>query len=489
MIRLRFAAGLGVPLLLGCASSGGGPPTAPAPAETPEQLLAQARGHFEAGEWSLAIDGVDRAVGAGLDPARTRDLRAGALLLSGAPAAALRTWGHDTPRIDVIRVRGTRSLDERAVLARAGLVVGARLDASTYVRAQRRLTGIPAASATAVRFHPRADRTAEVELVLAERPRPLGSLGAAVTKLGEALVREQSTMHWPAPVPRVGAVRLDGRWSDGRRSAALGLDDVGIGLPGRTDLSIGIGTESYADDVDQWSFTRIALRTGDWVSERTFLAGTVGWEQSTMPSVSGRPWLGVESELRALDDRARVSVQASRRASTDAPAQTVAVAMGVRTKREFVPLEWQAALEGGVEHASASTPRPLWPGAGVGRARAPLLRAHPLLEGGAIRVDRAFGRLLVHASGELQSPSTWAGWGWMSGALFIDAGRAAERAGSLGPWTAVDAGTGFRFHTPFGWALRVDGSVGLLDGEKALSVGLLSRWNVWRSGLSRVVFH
>jgi hypothetical protein len=128
-------------------------------------------------------------------------------------------------------------------------------------------------------------------------------------------------------------------------------------------------------------------------------------------------------------------------------------------------------LDAGFSYATSASPRILWPGAGEGRARKPLLRAHPLLEDGVI-VGRAFGRRLAHA--RLEGTAPIASWGivQLEGASFLDAARAWDRGAGRGASEILhDAGVGLRLRGPTGTGeVRLDAAWGLADRAHALSI-------------------
>src|SRR5262249_36615864 len=138
---------------------------------------------------------------------------------------------------------------------------------------------------------------------------------------------------------------------------------------------------------------------------------------------------------------------------------------------------WGYDARGGVQRVSDRAPMGLWPGAGDGHARAALLRAHPLLDDGAIDAthESAFGRTLASTSLEGQR--------WLAAssslvrvglAAFVDAARASRQAGGVDrPLTRVDAGIGLRMKLPASdRTLRIDVAHGLTDRAVALTFAL-----------------
>jgi hypothetical protein len=133
------------------------------------------------------------------------------------------------------------------------------------------------------------------------------------------------------------------------------------------------------------------------------------------------------------------------------------------------------AFRGGVVRASAAAPFDVWPGAGFGGARAPLLRAHALLDGGVV-AGPVFGRRLIHATVEHQRPLFRVADGALGVAAFVDAARAWQRVTHRSPWHA-DVGLGARLALPAGaGTLRLDVARGLRDRRHVLSAGWLTAW-------------
>jgi hypothetical protein len=122
----------------------------------------------------------------------------------------------------------------------------------------------------------------------------------------------------------------------------------------------------------------------------------------------------------------------------------------------------------GVGVASRFTPPDLWFAGDTGRARDVLLRAHPVITDGDLRVEQ-IGRHIRYASGE------WQRW-WatrsrvqLGAATFVDAAHVGERH-DPGWRHDVDLGVGARVAVPgLPGLLRVDVAKGLRDGATAWS--------------------
>jgi hypothetical protein len=144
------------------------------------------------------------------------------------------------------------------------------------------------------------------------------------------------------------------------------------------------------------------------------------------------------------------------------------------TTRGFVQL-----VDVNAETIGATSPLALWPGAGDGRARDVLLRAHPLLHDGAV-AESALARQILALNLESQR--------WFSApaasraglVAFADIVKASRRLDpSVSGAAAIDVGVGLRLHLPGqDGTWRVDVARGLRDGRRAVSVGWSA--DAWR---------
>jgi hypothetical protein len=131
--------------------------------------------------------------------------------------------------------------------------------------------------------------------------------------------------------------------------------------------------------------------------------------------------------------------------------------MSSRERRGFVSIARAGAAIG-----STALPAALWFAGDTGQARDTLLRAHPLIDDGRLRIEQ-LGRQLVHASIEGQR------W-WTRGLLragaaaFVDTARTGEGV-SDGSRGDVDAGVGLRLALPgLSGLVRADIATGLRHG-------------------------
>src|SRR5438067_774051 len=114
--------------------------------------------------------------------------------------------------------------------------------------------------------------------------------------------------------------------------------------------------------------------------------------------------VGGSIERRWFGDRVAVGldathwIRATRSTSFNSVAASAKIASSADARR------WIAKGAAGIQRVSDTAPIGLWPGAGEGQARGPLLRAHPLIDDGAMEIESAavFGRSLVAGSVEGQ---------------------------------------------------------------------------------------
>ena len=131
----------------------------------------------------------------------------------------------------------------------------------------------------------------------------------------------------------------------------------------------------------------------------------------------------------------------------------------------------------GFERVSDAAPFALWPGAGEGQVRAPLLRAHPLLSDGVVDLT-AVVRVRPHA-GVRERGSCSDGWSGRrscgSASPHSPTSRARRvRTTAGGTPVQVDVGAGLRIKIPgTPGVLRADVAHGLRDGANALTFGWL----------------
>jgi hypothetical protein len=386
----------------------------------------------------------------------------------GDMPGALTAWNHlREPVIDIVNVQGLDRTRYVAATNSMRLRPGELLGVDELTAAGHRLAALPSAQIARVNYRPLENGRTAVDAVVIERPHSPFTLGSLATNAVSAAADSQVSLAIASPTGAGDLVSGSWRWSNARPM---------IGLSYSTPVRIGgvVRADVFRDEQSYTSsgggvLTREVRRGGgvffsDWTTRgfRWELGlGADAW------SDRGRAMnftAGIDS--RHLRDRL------SLRADVTALAGAFAATVGQLSAnwRSGIRNEGSVLLSTmGVEAASDGAPRALWAGAGTGYARAPLLRAHPLLDDGVITGD-VFGRRLYHASTE------WRRW-WppilrfvrAAPAIFVDAARAEQRAADGAAWN-VDGGIGLRVAVPGSGVLRLDVGRGMRDGATAFSI-------------------
>jgi hypothetical protein len=186
--------------------------------------------------------------------------------------------------------------------------------------------------------------------------------------------------------------------------------------------------------------------------------------------------IGAALERVALGDRLKVSMSATQWAplTGEPPFRSLGARLSARSAAEAQG--WVTRGSIGVERVSDAAPLALWPGAGEGQVRSPLLRAHPLLSDGVVDLTSAsaFGRTLAFGNAEVQQWFEHPAIARIGVAMFTDLARASRQAAGGGSPVYVDAGAGLRIKIPgTPGVLRADLAHGLRDGANALTFGWL----------------
>ena len=416
--------------------------------------------------WPEVRDLAGRAVEIDAADAHAWRLLATARYVAGDQAGALDAWNRaGEPRVDLVSVAGLQRTSHRTVERVVGIETGAVLTRSSTERARRRLDELPAAAMTRLEYVPAGSGKVEVRAHVVERTIfPQGLLtwaalglraaascevGASIAALGHGGERIDVTwrfwpdrpaagaaLHWPASI---GLLSLD------VFAERQPFDDIALQDADR--LTTRVRASNWATSTLRWE-TRGGLAR--WRDARSFgtIGGATRFERDAIrASIDADVWFGERRFATGL-------LHATWR-STD-------------SRRGFV-----LDLAGSLEVAAADAPLDLWPAGDTGQARRTLLRAHPALNDGRLRVDR-LGRHLMHATAEAQHWWRAARVAPIGAAIFVDAARLAHRPAGAPqrPIADVDVGAGFRFAFPGRRGMfRADVAHGLRDGRNAVSIG------------------
>jgi hypothetical protein len=406
--------------------------------------------------------------------------------LMGDMAGALRAWNRTGgPRIDAIDIHGATRTPQPVVARAAGLQPRQVLTPAALARARRRMDELPVASTARMRYEPvftAGGTLAKVDVFIDERqllPRgwpALATFGARAWLLNELRVDVAGPL---------GAGELESvawRWSPRRPRVAFGLT-----LPspqwflGTIALDVSWERQSYAMSSADVSGRRVEARRRVAVHIADWSSSWFRWQSGGALDRHGpRDYLALESALdgRLIGDRLAVTAAAGW--------WTPFAPGGERFATGDLSAAWRSTVDltrpswfamSGIHVASRAAPLALWEGAGTGRGRTALLRAHPLLTSDVI-AGQVFGRELAHGLLEYVRPIKRTIAGSLAVAGFVDAARARQRLSGGGPSPVyVDAGVGLRVRTAeSGASIRIDLARGLRGGGTTLSAGWQEAW-------------
>jgi predicted double-glycine peptidase len=384
--------------------------------------------------------------------------------LQNDPTPALDAWNRvGEPRVDLVSVRGLGRTRQRIVEQQLAVVAGQVLTPELITRASRRLDGVPAMSVTRLEYVPVSGGLAEIRATVVERPllpstlwsyAAVGAIAAARRELeissaspsGGGELVTASWRFWPER-PRVGiAVAAPAPWGGvWEGDGFIERQPFDAALSPSRRRSAGLA-------VSQWmtSRVRVTARAGAdrWADAGSFGTADLG--------------LRVRSRDERLDAIAGLAMWGG--SGTFATASWMATLQSSRSRSGRVYI-----ARTGAAVATVRTPADLWFGGDTGHARAVTLRAHPLLDDGALRVEQ-LGRQIVHLSAEAQHWRSGIAGVRFGGAVFLDSARVTGRL-ETGARGDVDIGLGARAAVPgLRGVFRLDVARGLRDGAIALSL-------------------
>lgn len=386
--------------------------------------------------------------------------------VGGNPHAALEAWNAiGEPAIDLVSVQGLERTRYDAAAALLNLQPGAALTTGALASASRRLESLPSAHAARVTYRPIGNGLANVEALIVERPRFPATRSALIASTLSLVTDREVALNAVNFTGGGDRVTAAWRWWEARPRV-----EMSYAAPSRLGVwrtEVFSETQSYGPG----AATLVESRRGGGITLSNWTSGLLRW--SLGAGLDSWKERGQTATLSAaLDQRLAqdgISLRGNGSALVgDFTAWTGGAGALWRSRPGHEGTVFVAAT--GIDVSSDAAPHALWPGAGTGHARGPLLRAHPLLEGGRIQGD-VFGRTLTHASVEGRR---WVGpvIGILriAPAAFLDVAHADRRRDPGAAWH-VDAGVGVRVAFPGSGVFRVDLGKGLRDGATALSIG------------------
>ena len=434
---------------------------------------------FAQKRWADAVELAGQALERDPADAYALDLLGSSLFLEDDVAGALRAWNRIAkPTLDLVRIHGIHRSRYQAIAATLGLRPNTLLTPEALARARRRLGELPDRTMARLDVRPDADGFAAVDVVVAERTALPLTWPAMAGVLVRAGVDREASVSLPGFAGEGEIWSADWRWWRNRPRAALSFTAPRpAGLFGTWRVDASWEEQSYSGSPFTTApFVRESrahggLTVSDWLTGHLRYGLSVGLDAWK----GGRrtPFVGASIERRSPADRVSLSADATTwRATANGPRFGVAGARAI-ARSSPDPQGWRLEAALGADYAADFAPLALWAGAGEGRAREPLLRAHPLLDDGVLRVEQhtVFGRTVAYSNVELQR--------WLRGsqspviglAAFVDAARASRRL-APGDRAQADVGFGLRVRVPgINRILRIDAAHGLSDGANAITAG------------------
>jgi Papain-like cysteine protease AvrRpt2 len=415
--------------------------------------------------WPEAADLASAAVEADRADAYAWKVLATSRFVQNDRLGALEAWNEvGEPRVDLVRFDGLTRTRHRAVEQLVHAPAGEVLSPGDFVRAGRRLAELPSATGTRLEYMPVSGGLAELRGVVSERPvMPAGRLTLAAIGLSAAATRE---VRLTTGSIVGGGERIEFAWRFWQRRPRVALD-IEAPAPWGGIWSAHAYAERQpfnAPDVARAEQTGGRIGMSDWLAARwrwTLTAGVDEWSETGARGAAGAAIQFVSLDAR-VDGLAEIHLWPGNGSYATTHANLRARSSTERQGIVFI-------ASGGFETASAPTPLNLWPAGDTGHARAALLRAHPVLDEGRLRVER-LGRAFLHGSLEAQRWWRVAGPLRMAAAAFTDLGRTTRRTDSTARGD-VDMGLGVRVAVAgIPGVFRADLGKGLRDGATAVSL-------------------
>jgi hypothetical protein len=387
-------------------------------------------------------------------------LLAASRFLEGDPGGAMDAWNRrGEPRVDLVRVDGLARTHHDVVAGMVDLPPRTMLTRDALDRAARRVAEVPAVQISRVEYAPRENGTATVQVAVVERPLAPASRSEIAAAAIYAATQREARLNVSSPSGNGELWTASARWWAGRPRLAVALAVPKVARwMGLWRVAGAWERQTYrrATTIIESERRQASISFGDWASGRVrWQLGTAidRWDAgATHVSILG------EVERRFAADHLGVNVESR------VAARFAAATVSTRWRSSLDALSgWQAT--GVLAAVTPTAPLDLWPGGDTGVVRSTLLRAHPLLEDGAIRASELH-RVLPNASLEYQRRLATRRVMQVGWAAFVDATT-----------RHVDSGLGLRVKLPgLAGPLRIDLARGVRDGATALSFSWQPAW-------------
>ncbi len=406
------------------------------------------------------------------------DVLGASLFVQNRVTEALDAWNHVLkPQLDLVEISGLTRTRHSLVAGYLGLTPNTLLTRRAFSLAERRLALLPDRVNSRLSLLPAADGFARVSATLQETSRrPAGAIEWAAVGV-QTIIDRQASVAIAGGSGQGEVWSGSWRWWENRPRVAFGFAAPVAGtLRGVWSVNTAWERQTYAQRPELPA--RVEDRRGGVMSLRNWLMPALGYEVRAGVDVWNRAnrtlTAGATLETRLFNDRVSVIATYDRWQSVNggvdfAAASTIATFQSSTRTEGLV-----ATARVRVERASTLAPLALWSGAGEGRARPAVLRAHLLLRDGIVD-GPIFGRTSASTNLELQR---WFTVPYASLALagFTDIAAARHRLDAA-PGRAVhaDVGGGARVRIPGRpGTFRLDYARGLADNSNRIATG----WNI-----------
>lgn len=429
---------------------------------------------FKQSRWTEAATLATEALHLAPTDRYTWDLLGSSRFLAGDVNAALSAWNEiDRPTLDSVQIEGLQRARYAHIASVMGLTPNTLLTPRDYALAARRLEDLPDRSTSRLALRPAADGYATVTATVRETTLVPSNLAAwGVAGVQAAFDREV--------IARIGGRLGQGelwtaswRWWENRPRVAASFAAPMPGAIGGVWRVEGFWeAQTYRTEaIGEVRQTQRAARLswGRWLAPNLraeVRSGVDAWNPSQRAAL-----VGASLEQRLLRDRLSFGLAVDRWGGLGSAASFATTALTASARSSVDPVGLVAIASARAHFATEAAPLALWYGAGEGRARPGLLRAHRLFHDGIID-GAVFGRQVTTVNTELQRWFTTR-IAPVAVAVFADVGHAAHRLpGAAGEALAVDAGFGVRARAPgLDGVARLDYARGLRDGRQRVTAG------------------
>jgi peptidase C39-like protein len=459
---------------------------------------------FAERRWSDAADLAQRALARNPEDAYAWDVLGSSRFVQDNPDAALHAWNHiDKPQLDSVQIAGLSRTRYAIVAQIAGATPNTLLTAQQLSMATRRLAELPDRVTTSVGYRPDADGFATLNVNIVERSRGPRTAGDWISLGLQAGINRELSVAVPGTTGQGEVWDANWRWWRGRPRIAAGFSAPRAGrLAGvwRVDGSweaqtYGVSPSSIESIDVRQDQAHGAISYSTWLRPNLRFEASTGidaWNGASASGLATRAnasaasdqelrtvFVGGSIERRFAGDRVAISGGSTSWSPITDGRSFRATSLRGFARSSVEPAAFTVLAEARADFATVQAPLAIWPGAGDGRARPGLLRAHPLLDDGVIN-GAAFGRHVQSVTLEAQR--------WLDRwqiprlglAVFADAAHATNRLGdATGRPFQVDVGSGIRVRLPGSdRTFRFDYAHGLRDRRaSAISVGIITPFN------------